>query len=555
MGGSPYNGSSCPPPPSFIDPNNGFCAATKTFHSLRPAVPLPPPSQPISVASYAFSLLSASSSSSSSSPPSNPAFVDALSGGASFFYPEFLSQVRTLASSLRLRLGLRRGDVAFVLSPSCLEVPFLYFALLSVGAAISPSNPASTPQEISRQFQLSRPSVAFTTSRDAHKLETFGVATVLFDSQLFRSLLNESKETDSSKRDDDSGIVHQSDVAAILYSSGTTGVPKAGAITHRAFIAMIAGFHALRREGAGPRQVALLAAPAFHAMGFFHLLKGVALGETTVVVNRMGLEDMLRAAQRHGVTQMTAAPPTVLAMSRWDGPADLRALESVMCGGAPLPEEVARRFVARFPWVVLQQVRAFFPGTSARDKWNTAGCGYGSTEGGGISRPITREESRRFRSVGRLNENFEARIVDHDSGEAVGVGRPGELWVRGPHVMMGYLDDEEANAKTFAPGSWLKTGDLCFFDRDGFLFIVDRLKEMIKYPNEEAGEIPMAFVVKQQGSTLTEHEVMEFAAKQVAPYKKIRKVAFINSIPKSASGKILRRTLATEAVSTSVSRL
>ncbi|MQL85754.1 hypothetical protein Taro_018276 [Colocasia esculenta] len=518
MGGSPYNGSSCPPPPSFIDPNNGFCAATKTFHSLRPAVPLPPPSQPISVASYAFSLLSASSSSSSSSPPSNPAFVDASSGGASFFYPEFLSQVRTLASSLRLRLGLRRGDVAFVLSPRCLEVPFLYFALLSIGAAISPSNPASTPQEISRQ--------------DAHKLETFGVATVLFDSPLFRSLLNEIKETDSSERDDDSGIVHLSDVAAILYSSGTTGVSKAGAITHRAFIAMTAGFHALRREGAGPRQVALLAAPAFHAMGFFHLLKGVALGETTVVVNRMGLEDMLRAAQRHGVTQMTAAPPTVLAMSRWDGPTDLRALESIMCGGAPLPEEVARRFVASFPWVVLQQNFAYIclMYINASVWWGGTWQGYGSTEGGGISRAITREESRRFRSdVGRLNENFEARIVDHDSGEAVGVGRPGELWVRGPHVMMGNLDDEEANARSFAPGSWLKTGDVCFFDRVGFLFIVapaelEQLLQthpevvdaaVIPYPNEEAGEIPMAFVVKQQGSTLTEHEVMEFAAKQV----------------------------------------
>lgn len=193
------------------------------------------------------------------------------------------------------------------------------------------------------------------------------------------------------------------------------------------------------------------------------------------------------------------------------------------------------------------------------------------------------EESGAMRSVGCLMQNVEAKIVDVVTAKPLSVGQQGELWVRGPAVMIGYVGDKEANASTFESDGWMKTGDLCYFDKDGYLYIVDRLKELIKYkayqlspveleqvllsvpdivdaavvpyPHEEVGQIPTALVVRKPGSNLDEAQVMDYVAKQVAPYKKIRKVVFVNSIPKSAAGKILRRELAHLAQSGIMPRL
>ncbi|ONK76413.1 uncharacterized protein A4U43_C03F27550 [Asparagus officinalis] len=219
----------------------------------------------------------------------------------------------------------------------------------------------------------------------------------------------------------------------------------------------------------------------------------------------------------------------------------------------PLGREVAEKFKERFPDVSIIQ-------------------GYGLTEStGGVA------------ALDRIVSNAEARVVDPSTGEALGPGQQGELWLRAPMIMMGYVGDEQATTSTLTSDGWLKTGDLGYFDQDGFLFIVDRLKELIKYkayqvppaeleqilqshkdiadaavipyPDEEAGEIPMAFVVRQPGSTINEGKIMDYVAKQVAPYKKIRRVAFISSIPKSAAGKILRRELVQQALSKPTSKL
>ncbi|WOL04146.1 4-coumarate--CoA ligase-like 7 [Canna indica] len=536
-----------PSPSPSVDPRSGFAAASRTFHSLRPPLPLPPPDRPLSFASYAISLLP-------SPLPSVPAVIDAATGD-SISFSDLISQVRSLAAALRSDAGLTKGHVAFILAPTRLDIPSLYLALLSIGVVVSAANPLSTPHELARLVDLSKPCIAFVTSDTAAKLPR-GVATILLDSPRFRSYLKyEAREVVPEEE------VGQLDVAVIQYSSGTTGMVKAAALTHQNFIAMTAGFHAIR--GRDQRKVTLIGAPLFHSMGFFFLLKGLALGETIVVLGGGGgVKEMLRAAEKYRVTAMTASPPVVVAMARWPERLDLKTLENVTSGGAPLPEAAAKRFMARFPGVELRQ-------------------GYGSTEAGGISRMIDHEECRQVRSVGRLSQNVEAKVVDTATGETLSVGQPGELWLRGPSIMKGYVGNDEANAATFNSG-WLKTGDICYFDQDGFLYIVDRLKELIKYkayqvppaelehllqflpgvadaavipyPDEEAGQIPMAFIVRQQGSNLSEIEVMNFIAKQVAPYKKIRKVVFINSIPKTPSGKILRGELRKHAVS-SMSKL
>nr|AFZ78522.1 4-coumarate: CoA ligase [Populus tomentosa] len=223
---------------------------------------------------------------------------------------------------------------------------------------------------------------------------------------------------------------------------------------------------------------------------------------------------------------------------------------------------------------------------------------YGLTEAGAVSRLIGPEECNQHASVGRLFGNMEAKIVDPLTGEVFGPGNRGELWLRGPSIMKGYVGDEKATAETLDSEGcgdenataetldsegWLKTGDLCFFDSEGFLYIVDRLKELIKYkayqvppveleqlllshpeiadaavipyPDEDAGQIPMAYVVRKPGSSITEAQIMDFIAKQVAPYKKIRRVAFTDGIPRSPAGKILRRELINHALSGALCKL
>lgn len=544
--------SSSPTLPPSVDRRSGFDSVTKTFRSLRPAVTLPPPSVPLSVTSYAVSLLP-------SPLPSHPALIDAATG-ATVSFPELLSQARSLAASFQARLGLSAGHAAFILSPSRIEVPALYLALFSLGAAIAPANPACTPAEIARLVRLSNPAVAFATSATAANLPRH-LPTLVLDSPEFVSFLTAANSAAPTE------LPRQSDVAAILFSSGTTGREKAAAVPNRRFIDMVAGFHATRLERRRQPVVALQAAPMLHGMGFSFFLKAVALGETIVLMGGgwAGVVEMLQAAERHSVTEMAVGPPIVVAMGRPEVVAgvDLSKLDRVICGGAPLHPAAAERFMARFPHVQLAQ-------------------GYGSTEGGMISLMMGPDECRRQKSAGRLINNVEAKIVDTITSEALSVGQEGELWLRGPAMMKGYLDDDEANASAFNSEGWLKTGDLCYFDHDGFLYIVDRLKELIKYkayqvspaelellllslpeivdaavvpyPHEEVGQIPMAFVVRQPGSNISEAEIIDFVAKQVAPYKKVHKVAFIDSIPKSAAGKILRRELSKRELSSSMSK-
>ncbi|KAM0904605.1 hypothetical protein ACQ4PT_017902 [Festuca glaucescens] len=181
--------------------------------------------------------------------------------------------------------------------------------------------------------------------------------------------------------------------------------------------------------------------------------------------------------------------------------------------------------------------------------------GYGSTESGCISLMINWDECSHIGSAGRVSHDVEVKIVDMVTGEPLSDRQKGELRVRGRSIMTGYVGDDEANAAALGSEGWLNTVDLCYIDQEGFVFVVDRLKELIKYPHEEAGQIPMALVMRQPESKVTEAQVMEHVAKQVAPYKKIRKVVFVDSNPKSPAGKILRRQLSSYLQSCQAARL
>ncbi|XP_052180684.1 4-coumarate--CoA ligase-like 9 isoform X2 [Diospyros lotus] len=450
-----------------IDPRSGFCSETKTFHSLRPQVFIPSPSQPLSVPHYVFSLLHDSAP---SSPPDTTDFIIDSATGRRLTYSDFLRRTKALAFSLQRSLS--KNVAAFVLSPPSIHVPVIYFALLSLGVKVSPANPLSSESEIARMVQLSKPVIAFATSSTAGKLPSLPLGTVLIDSSQFEAML---KVPEKECNLDQVVKVEQSDSAAILYSSGTTGLVKGVELTHRNFISLVAGFYYNRRqrEDNAPHPVALFTVPLFHVFGFFMLIRAAASGETLVLMERFDFEGMLRAVEKYRVTYMPVSPPLVVALAKSELVAkyDLSSLQMLGCGGAPLGKEVAEKFTARFPGVEIIQ-------------------GYGLTETAGVGTSmIEPDEGKRYGSVGRVAEGLQAKIVDPVTGEACPPGRRGELWLRGPSIMKGYVDDDEATASTLDSDGWLKTGDLCYFDSDGFLYVVDRLKELIKY---KAYQVPPA---------------------------------------------------------------
>ncbi|XP_010250798.1 PREDICTED: 4-coumarate--CoA ligase-like 9 [Nelumbo nucifera] len=528
---------------SSIDPNSGFCSETNTFFSLRPPVPLPPANLPLSVFHYVFSLLRTSSS------LETIALIDSTTGHR-LPYSEFIRQTQNLATSLQTLIGLSKGDTAFVLSPACLQIPILYFSLFSIGVVISPANPTGTIPEISRQIELCKPVIAFATSEMADKLPSLRHQTILLDSPEFQAMMTTKLGYRFAPVE-----VAQSEPATILYSSGTTGSVKGVVLTHRNWISMVAGIYAFLPKRASPA-VVLSMSPYFHVYGFLHCVKSVAVGESVVLMKQFNVRRMTTVVEEFKVTHIAVAPPVVVAMVKDEVAMrgrDLSSLEVVFCGGAPLAKEVALKLKERLSKVLLAQA-------------------YGLTEStGGVFRTVNLEENCPIGSAGRLATNYEAKIVDPQTGIALPPYMQGELWIRGPTIMKGYIGDNKATAATVDPDGWLRTGDLCYIDNNGFLYIVDRLKELIKYkayqvppaelehllqshpdildaavvpfPDEEAGQVPMAYVVRQPLSTIDESQIIDFVSKQVAPYKMVRRVSFVTSIPKNAAGKILRKEL------------
>ena len=341
------------------------------------------------------------------------------------------------------------------------------------------------------------------------------------------------------------------DLAVLPYSSGTTGLPKGVMLTHRNLVANI-----LQTDAAMPMQpddVLIGVLPFFHIYGMTVIMNmGLRTGNPIVSMPRFDLGDFLGLIERHRVTCAYVVPPIALALAKHPAidEADLSSLRMVMSGAAPLGAELAQQVSDRLDVPVTQ--------------------GYGMTELSPVSHfcPL---HNIKPGSIGPGVPGTESRIVDPDSGEDLADGERGELWVRGPQVMVGYLNNEQATAETVTDDGWLKTGDVAIADEDGYLAIVDRLKELIKYKgfqvppaeleailithpavadcavigvaDEEAGELPKGVVVVAEGAEVSDEELLEHVAAQVSPQKKLRLIERIAAIPKSASGKILRREL------------
>ncbi len=265
---------------------------------------------------------------------------------------------------------------------------------------------------------------------------------------------------------------------------------------------------------------------------------------------RFDLEQYLALIQEHRVTRLFVVPPMILALARHPmvDDYDLSSVRSLFSGAAPLGPELAEEAHRRIGAPTAQ--------------------GYGMTEMSPVSHACRFGDDKPG-SIGILVANAEARVVDPATGDDLPVGEDGEIWCRGPMVMPGYLNNPEATASTIDADGWLHTGDIGHVADDGYWYVVDRLKELIKVkgfqvppaelealllthpavadcavigiPDDEAGEVPKAFVARKPDATCSAEDIQEFVAAHVATYKRIHTVVFVDAIPKSPSGKILRR--------------
>jgi acyl-CoA synthetase (AMP-forming)/AMP-acid ligase II len=475
--------------------------------------------------------------------------------GQSYTYRTLAHAVNQAAAGL-YGLGVRKGEVVGLVSANSPDFAVAFLALAQIGAVVSTVNPAATPDDIAAQFRDSSAVLVVTTPALVEKCEHVlpladGVRciVVLGESDrhvTFAQLLATTAPPPAVMID------AATDLVALPYSSGTSGLPKGVMLTHRNLVANLCQtFGPGSALGFDDRILAVL--PFYHIYGLVVIMQGaLRLGATIVTLPRFELEQFLHTIQSQRISYVNLVPPIVVALAKHPmvEQYDLSSLHHIHCGAAPLGESVARACSERTGAIVRQ--------------------GYGLTE----TSPVTHNHPHfgddvKFGSVGPPLANTACRVVDVVTGEDVARGTPGELLVRGPQVMRGYLNRPDETRAAISADDWFRTGDVVVADEDGWFTIVDRVKELIKFngmqvapaeleslllshpsiadaavipcDDEAAGEIPKAFIVTR--APLTAAEVMAFVAERVAPYKKVRAVEFVDDIPKSPSGKILRRVL------------
>ena len=472
-------------------------------------------------------------------------------GGSSYTYAELSDAVHRMAGGLQAR-GFGPGSTLGIMAPNVPEYAIAFHAGAVAGGTITTINPTYGAEEV--RFQL----------RDARASLLLAVPMFL---EVARQAIEGTDVTEIFVMGEADGAdslvflfadpigqvpvdVHDH-VVVLPYSSGTTGLPKGVMLTHHNLVANICQMdHVLDYQG---EEAALAALPFFHIYGMQVLMNGlIANGVRVVTMPRFDMGDALGLVQSEKITRFFAVPPMVLGLAKSPDVDnyDLSSLKQVFSGAAPLGADLAGEAATRVGCEVVQ--------------------GYGMTELSPVSHSTVEGQSRPGTS-GVAVSNVECRIVDPESGEDQPVGERGELWVRGPMVMKGYLNNDEATAATIDADGWLHTGDVAIIDEAGHYSIVDRLKELIKYkgfqvppaeleallithpaiadvavigvPDEEAGELPKAFVQLAPGASITLDEVQELVGGHLVGYKQIRLLEEVDAIPKSASGKILRREL------------
>lgn len=499
------------------------------------------------------------------------AFVDGRDGTATS-YGGLVGLIGAVAGGLTAR-GIGVGDVVALHAPN---VPFFaaaFHGILRIGAVATTVNALFTGADIAKQLVDSEAKLLITVSplldaalEGARQVGLSDEQIIVLDgAEGFASAIDLISTGTPVPEVDFDPATH---LAVLPYSSGTTGVPKGVMLTHRNLVANVCQVRDRMDIAAGDTFIAVL--PFFHIYGMTVLLNlALAKRATLVTMPRFDLEQFLTLTQDHRATHLFIAPPIAVALAKHPlvDSFDLSSVKVVFSGAASLDEELGLAVSRRLDTLVAQ--------------------GYGMSEMSPISHshplnvdgPATSQGDFPLSSVGPAIPNTRNKLVDPATGEEVAyppagsteLSEPGELWVSGPNIMVGYLANETATKECLDHEGYLHTGDLAVVDGSGNVYIVDRIKELIKYKgyqvppaeleavlltspdladaavigvlDEDGIEIPKAFVVRQPDSTITEQGVIDYVADRVSPHKKVRQVEFIDIVPKSAAGKILRKNL------------
>ncbi|MBE3560439.1 MAG: acyl--CoA ligase [Ktedonobacteraceae bacterium] len=479
-------------------------------------------------------------------------------------YREVISIVNSLANGLRA-LGIGKGDCICIFTANRPEFSILLQACATIGAILSPINPVYKQRELAYQLGDTEAKVIVVQRELLSLLQavlregTFphlqhilliggDIPDDLPQAISFARLIHES-----SPKQPEPAQISSDDVLVLPYSSGTTGLPKGVMLTHRNLVANHTQFRAAARIS--HTDVTVIFLPLYHIYGILLTGSFLAAGATQVLMERFDMDQALDICERYGVTWFFAVPPILLTLNATP-PAllqqKMQTVRYIKSAAAPLAPALAQSLQAKLGIAVVQ--------------------GYGLTESSPCTHFSPLELSlARPGSVGLPVHNTEQKVVDLETGnQELPPGQEGEILVRGPQVMLGYWKAPEENIRALRDG-WLYTGDIGYVDEDGYLYIVDRKKEMIKYKgfsiapaeleavllthravqdaavigvaDEQAGEVPKGFVVLRPGQQASAEELMAFVNENVAGYKKLHSIEFINTLPRNPSGKILRRTL------------
>ncbi len=463
----------------------------------------------------------------------------------------FIDQVKRLAGGLTAR-GFGEGHTVALMAPNSPDYCVVFHAVAWAGGTVTTINPTYTASEVNHQLIDSQAELLITvpmfldTAREGLQGSTASEIVIIGDSDDATSLstiYGDPIEQQVTVDLDQHSVV-------LPYSSGTTGLPKGVRLSHRNLVVNVD--QTLVGAGFKAGEMAASFLPFFHIYGMNVLMNvHLAGGGGLVTMPRFDLELFLKISQDYKSRRMWIVPPVALALAKHPlvDNFDLSSLEQVFSGAAPLGADLSDAVSSRLDCICLQ--------------------GYGMTELSPVSH-VTPGEAPKSGSSGLALPNTDCRIVDPESGDDLPAGQEGELWIKGPQVMKGYLNNAQATEETLTSDGWLKTGDISVIDEEGYMFVVDRLKELIKYkgfqvapaeleatlvahpgikdaavigiPDAEAGELPMAFIVAADHAP-SEEDIKAHLMKTLSSYKQVHKIVFVDDIPKSASGKILRRLL------------
>ena len=500
------------------------------------------------------------------------AFVEGSSGAVTT-YASLIAQINGVAGALAAR-GLAVGDVVGLHSPNVPAFGSVFHGILRAGGVATTINALYTAEDIAKQLTDSKAKFLFTVSPLLPQAKAAADLVGIPAENVFvldgaeghlslRDLLGEGAAAPEVSFDP------ATQLAVLPYSSGTTGRPKGVMLTHRNLVANVCQI--IPRMGIETDDKILAVLPFFHIYGMTVLLNAALYRRASLItMPKFDLVEFLRIVAEQKSTYIFVAPPVAVALAKHPlvDQYDLSSVHTIFSGAAPLDAALGKAVADRLNCHVRQ--------------------GYGMSEMSPVSHaiPFDRDDIA-LDTCGPTIANMECKLVDPGTGEEVaypplgsdGVSEPGELWCKGPNIMLGYLGNDQATKDTLDDDGYLHTGDIATVDGDGVVKIVDRLKELIKYkgyqvpPAElealllthpqiadaavigvldaEGEEVPKAFVVLQDGAELTEDDVISFVAERVSPHKKVRQVSFISTVPKSAAGKILRKDLRTAEVAPS----